>query len=343
MGQQPGPGQRPQQPLGLLLVGGQQRRRGGGAQARPPGQREPAQQPPGLLGLVGVAQPQRPLHRLDRTVPGQTGGEVVAGAGAERGARYAQRERQPAAQLRDGVRRPGVVRPLLRGPGRLAQQFLRAGRVERADRQLMDPGGDVVRQPERLPGGDQDEAVGALRDQGAHLRRVTGVVEDDRHGGTGQVLVVQLAQPPHLLLGRRPAPGRRVRPAGGRRPVPEQQLLTGRAQPVQQMQQRVAGRQRCLTGHIAAQIDHAGTAEQVLQTVRGPHRERGASGAGRAVQNDDGGFGLRRSAGLPHPLRDLRQFGTPSRERPVTGGQMTERLLQERAGAGRRAAVRAAR
>lgn len=219
--------------------------------------------------------------------------------------------------------------------------FLRACRVQCADRQLMDPGRDVGGQLQGLAGGDEDEAVGTLGNQRADLGGVAGVVEDDRHRGAGQMLVVQLAQPPHLLLGKGPSPSSRLRSTGGAS-LSEQQLFAGRAQPVQQMQQRVTRRQRRLPGHVAAQVHHAGAPELVLQAVRRPYRERGAPGAGRTVQDDDGRLGLRRRTGLPHPLRDLRQLGPSPGERPLGRGQMTERLVKDRAHTGRCAAVPAA-
>ena len=62
-----------------------------------------------------------------------------------------------------------------------AQQLLGARRVQGLDGQLVHPGGEVGRQVEGLAGGDQDQAVGALRDQGADLLGVAGVVQHDRH------------------------------------------------------------------------------------------------------------------------------------------------------------------
>lgn len=167
------------------------------------------------------------------------------------------------------------------------------------------------------------------------------VVEDDRYRRTGQMLVVQLAEPSHLLLRGGPSPGFRPLSTGGD-PVPEQQLLAGRAQAVQQMQQCVTGRQRVLTGDVGAQIHHAGAPELVLQFVCRPYGEGGAAGTGLAVQHDDGRLRLRRGAGRVNPPGDLRQLGPATRERPVGGGQMAEGLAEQRPGARRRTAVPAA-
>lgn len=112
-------------------------------------------------------------------------------------------------------------------------------------------------------------------------------------------------------------------------PLPEEQLLAWSPQPVQQMQQRVPGRQRGLAGDIAPQVDHARPAELVLELVRRPHGERGAPGARGAVQDDHGRPGLGRRTGRVHPLGDLRQFAPAARERTVRGGQMAEGLFEE--------------
>ncbi len=98
---QPRPGQRRQLPLRLRLLDTQQRRRGRRPQARPAHQRQPAQQPPGRLRLVGVAQRQRTLHRRHRAVGRQVRGQCGGGARAERGARHPQRQGQARAQLGD--------------------------------------------------------------------------------------------------------------------------------------------------------------------------------------------------------------------------------------------------
>ncbi|MGX1367782.1 hypothetical protein RKD19_003141 [Streptomyces canus] len=87
-------GQGRQMPDRLRLVGGQQRGGRGGAERGPPGQREPAQQPPGLLGLVGVAQPQGAFDGSDRAVRAEIRGELARGAGAEGRARDTQGQGQ---------------------------------------------------------------------------------------------------------------------------------------------------------------------------------------------------------------------------------------------------------
>jgi hypothetical protein len=190
------------------------------------------------------------------------------------------------------------------------------------------PGGQFGGQVEGLAGGDHDQAVRALGHQGGHLRDVGGVVQDDRHRQAGQLLVVQLAQPLDLLVG------------GGT--FAEEQLLAGRAEPVEQVQQGVAGGQRGLARAVAAQIHHAGTAEVVPQIVRGPHREGGAPRARRAVQHDHGRPGLRTRAGRLHQLPNAGQLHPPPGERAHGIRKLTERLLQHTPPARRRALVRTA-
>ncbi len=180
---------------------------------------------------------------------------------------------------------------------------------------MVHPRGDVGGQFEGLACGDEDQAVGALGQEGPHLGGVGGVVQDDRDGCSRQMLVVELTQAPYLLVG------------GG--PLPEEQLFARGPQPVQQVQQGVPGRQGCLARHIPAQIDHAGPAELVLERVRGACGESGTAGARGAVQDDDGRPGLGRGAGGVHPLGDLREFTAAARERAVHGGQMTEGLFEE--------------
>src|SRR5690606_38397056 len=183
----------------LGLVGGQQRGGGRRAQRGPAGQRQPAQQPPYRLRLVGVAQPQGALHRLDGAVGAQVGGEGARRSRPEGRPGDPQRQRQPAAQVPHPLGGLGVVGAggVLRG-GR--QQLLRARRVQRLHGQLVHPRGQVVGQAERSAGGDQDQAVGPFRDQRAHLEGVGGVVQDDRDRRPRQALVVQLAQPLDLLV-----------------------------------------------------------------------------------------------------------------------------------------------
>lgn len=77
---------------------------------------------------------------------------------------------------------------------------MRAVAVEGLDGELVDPGGEVGGQSERGAGGDQDEAVGAFRDEGADLLGVGGVVQHDRHRQGRQMLVIQLTQPFDLLV-----------------------------------------------------------------------------------------------------------------------------------------------
>ncbi|MDQ1048213.1 hypothetical protein QFZ76_006449 [Streptomyces sp. V4I2] len=191
----------------------------------------------------------------------------------------------------------------------------------------MHPGGHVGRQVERAAGGDQDEAVGALGNEGADLLRVEGVVQDDRDGQPGQMLVVQLAQPLDLLV------------RGGT--LTEQELLAGGAEAVEEVQQRVPGGQGLLLRGVAAQVDHARAAEVVPQVVGGAHRECRTTAAGRPVQDDDRRPGLGARAGRLHPLPDPRHLLTAARERTDRLGQLTEGLLQHVPAPGRRALVRA--
>ncbi len=186
----------------------------------------------------------------------------------------------------------------------------------------------VVGQGERLARGDQHQAVGALRQQGADLLRVVGVVEDDGDRQPGQMLVVQLAEPFDLLVG------------GGA--LAEEQLLARGAEPVQQMQQGVPGGQRRLVAAVAAQVHHAGAAELVLQIMGRPHRERRTATAGRPVQHHDRGPGLGARAGCLYPLPDPPQLLPPPGEHPGRFGELAERLLQDGAPARRRALVGAA-
>nr|WP_079138908.1 tetratricopeptide repeat protein [Actinacidiphila rubida] len=71
------------------------------------------------------------------------------------------------------------------------------------------------------------------------------------------MLLVLLGQPAQVLAAVLPV-----------LPLPEQQLVARRAEPVQQVQQRVPGRQRCVR---TPQVHHAGAAELVLQLLRGAH------------------------------------------------------------------------
>ncbi|MGX1367781.1 hypothetical protein RKD19_003140 [Streptomyces canus] len=192
----------------------------------------------------------------------------------------------------------------------------------------MDVGGEVRGQAERLARGDQDEAVGALGHQGADLLGVRGVVQHDRHRQPRQMLVIQLAQPLDLLVG------------GGA--LTEQQLLARGAEPVQQMQQRVAGGERGLLRVVPAQVHDTGPAEVVLEFVRGPDRECRAAAAGRPVQHDHGGTGLGGGARGLHPLPDAPHLRPPVRELAYSLRELCERLLQHASSAGRRALVRAA-
>lgn len=205
---------------------------------------------------------------------------------------------------------------------------MRAVAVEGLDGELVDPGGEVGGQSERGAGGDQDEAVGALRDEGADLLGVGGVVQHDRHRQGRQMLVVQLTQPFDLLV------------LGGA--LTEEKLVAGGAETIQQMHQRVPGGQRGLLRAVRAQVDHAGAPEVVPQLVGRADGEGGTAGAGRAVQHDDRGPGLGLGAGRLHPLAELPHLRPPARE-PVVGlRELGERLLQYVAPPGRRALVRAA-
>ncbi|CAM5683955.1 hypothetical protein STENM223S_02218 [Streptomyces tendae] len=71
------PRQGRQLPGGLRLVRAEQRGGGSGTQRGASRQRQPPQQPPGRLRLVGVAQPQRPLDRFHGTVGAQVGRQLA--------------------------------------------------------------------------------------------------------------------------------------------------------------------------------------------------------------------------------------------------------------------------
>lgn len=186
-----------------------------------------------------------------------------------------------------------------------------------------------VEQIDSLTCRHQHETVGSFGYEGAHLLGVGRVVQDDRDRQAGQMLVVQLAEPPYLLIGRRP--------------FTEQELLARSAEPVQQMQQRVARRQRRLAERAAAPHVHDARApELVPQLVRRPYGEGGPARAGLAVQHHHRRLRLRRGPRRVHPLRDLREFAAPPGERPLRLRKMAERLLQYGAPARRRAAVAAA-
>lgn len=214
-----------------------------------------------------------------------------------------------------GVGGTGVVRG--GGSGREpGQQLPRGLRSERVDRQRVDAGRRYV-EVERFRRRDEDEAVGAFRDQGADLLGPGGVVEDDDDGHVGEVLLVLVGQAPQMLL------------LGGA--LAEQELFAGCAEPVEQVQQRVPYGQRALPGRGAAQVDDAGAAELVPELLRGAHRERGAPRTGLAVQDDHDGL---RGGGHPrlvHPLGDLPQRVPAAGERPLDGGQLGEGLLQDAA------------
>ncbi|CAM5683922.1 hypothetical protein STENM223S_02217 [Streptomyces tendae] len=160
------------------------------------------------------------------------------------------------------------------------------------------------------------------------------------------MLVVQLAEPLDLLVG------------GG--PLPEQQLLARRPEPVQQVQQGVPGVQRRLAarpgtarpgtadpggarsraaGTAPAQVDQAGPAEVVPQLVDGPHRQRRTAAARRSVQHDHRRLRLRARPGRLHPLPQPRHLLPSARERAVRHGKLPERLLQGAAPARGRALV----
>ncbi len=208
------------------------------------------------------------------------------------------------------------------------QQLFGARRVQRAHRQMMHPCLEVLRQLQRRPGGDEHQAVGAVRHQRPYLLRIRGVVQQHRHREAGQMLVVEVGQPLDVLF------------LGGA--FAEQQLLARCAQPVEQVQQRVPRRQRHLAGRIAAQIHHTRPAELIPQLVGRPHGQRRTSRARLAVQHHHRRPGLRARAGGVHPLGDLRQLRPPARERGVRARKLGEGLLQHGPLAGRRAAVRPA-
>lgn len=274
--QQPGGGQFGQPAAGLLLVGGQQRRGRGRPETGPAGEREAAQQAAARLGLVVVAQREHPVDRVARPehldVVGQSGRAAVLG---EPGGRDPQRDRQARGQLAQplglfGRRGVGTGRV-----GDLAEQFEGVVEVQRADRQVVHDRARQIR-VERLGGGDQHQALGALRHQLPDLLGVGRVVQHDHHRHAGQVLLVLLGEAAHVLALVLPL-----------RPLPEEELVAGRAEPVEQVQQRVPDRQR--RGARAAQVDHARALELVLQLPCRAHREGAAATAGRAVQDHDRG------------------------------------------------------
>ncbi|GAA2915838.1 hypothetical protein GCM10020221_09600 [Streptomyces thioluteus] len=184
----------------LLLVRREQRRRRGRAQRGPSAQREPAQQPAGVLVLVEVAQPQGPLDRAALPGGGQLRGQRPRGARAQRGTRHAQRQRQSSAQLPHIVEEMGVAECAVVLLGRRSQQLPRPRPIQRADLQLVGPGHQVRWEGERGGGRDQHQALGALGHERADLLRVGGVVEHDRDRQPRQVLVVDLRQPLEVLV-----------------------------------------------------------------------------------------------------------------------------------------------
>lgn len=299
----------------LRYVG--QRGRGRPAEGGPPGQRQPPQQPARGRGQPRIGGPQGALHRVP------LGGVGRPAPAAER-SQHPQRERQPAAQLDGGGH--GCFSRLRCGRG--ADQLRRLRVRQPLHRQLVHPGRQIRRKGDRLPRRHQHQALGTLRHQHPHLRRVHRVVQDHRHRQPLEVLVVQLAEPPHLLLRRGP--------------LAEQQLLTGRPQPVQQVQQRLPSRQRRTARVPAPQVHHARAPELVPQPVRRPQRQRRTAHPRLPVQHHDHRAGLRTGPGRLHPLRDPGQLRLPARERARRVRELPEGLLQHAAPPGLRAAVRTA-
>ncbi|CAM5369139.1 hypothetical protein SAVIM40S_07696 [Streptomyces avidinii] len=205
----------------LRYVGQRGRRRT--AQRRPPGQRQPSQQLPGRPRQPGVGRAQRRLHRMRRHRSAAHQGPALT----RQRSQHPQREREPTAQLHH---RGHVL--LRHTRPRRREQLRRLLRSQPLHRQLVHPRRQIGRQLQRLPRRHQHQALGTLRHQQVHLRRVHRIVQQHRHGQPAQVLVVQLTEATHLLLRRRS--------------LTEQQLLAGRPQPVHQVQQRLTRRQRRL-------------------------------------------------------------------------------------------------